>query len=104
MAFSKSPSLSTRALRQSIIPAPVVWRSLLISAAVIVAVDIYLNFFLINGRQCDGGRSLVPRASAGLFLLLFHHGRGRLRFRLLPAGGRLSFHSRPCLHLPHPLP
>ena len=40
IAASKSPFVSVRALRQSIIPAPVVWRSLLISAAVIVTVDI----------------------------------------------------------------
>src|ERR1700677_2478101 len=53
MAFSKSPSLSTNALRQSIIPAPVVWRSLLISAAVIVAVDICLFYsFFINRWAC----------------------------------------------------
>jgi hypothetical protein len=40
IAASKSPPVSVRALRQSIMPAPVAWRSLLISWAVIVTVDI----------------------------------------------------------------
>ena len=40
MAASMSPLVSVSALRQSIMPAPVIWRSLLISAAVIVTVDI----------------------------------------------------------------
>ena len=38
IAASKSPLLSVNALRQSIIPAPVAWRSLFISAAVILII------------------------------------------------------------------
>src|SRR4030095_8736926 len=48
MAASKSPLVSVNALRQSIIPAPVAWRSLFISAALIVTVDIVKFIFYWN--------------------------------------------------------
>jgi hypothetical protein len=44
MAASKSPLVSVKALRQSIMPAPVAWRSLFISCAEIVTVDIENQF------------------------------------------------------------
>src|SRR5688500_14593316 len=53
IAASKSPFVSVNALRQSIMPAPVAWRSLLMSAAVIVAVDIIQRLKINNSLISD---------------------------------------------------
>src|SRR5262249_12551622 len=119
MAASKSPLVSVSALRQSIIPAPVIWRSLLISCALIVTVLIYTNpwrgFILVNNIISKFSSCFSLRKdfiiSCLLHLYVHHHLvscvfvhhrlpdqhfsawlHDRLLPRLLPAIWLLSFH------------
>src|SRR5919107_991767 len=75
-AASKSPSASVRAFLQSIMPAPVMVRSLFTSAAVIAAIRCCVCWVGIQGKEKGNLRSLdyskVPffqRAKKGLFFV-----------------------------------